>query len=88
MKSAENFIFKKMKETGVVVPVGERSLDFHGMVTLNDTGSFLWEKLQSETTRENLIAALAEEYDVDSATAEADVDAFLKELKEAGLLAE
>lgn len=88
MRAAENFIFKQTKDTGVVVPVGKRSYDFHGMVTLNQTGCLLWEKLQKECTREDLIAALLAEYDTDEATAAKDVDAFLAKLKEAGLLAD
>lgn len=86
MKAADNFIFKQMRDTGMIIPVGERSFDFRGMVTLNETGSFLWQKLAGETTRDELVSALLAEYDVDEARAAADVDAFLDKLSEAGLL--
>ncbi len=90
MKISEGFIYKKMHGMGVIVPVGERSHDFRGMVTLNETGSFLWEKLESEKelSREALVEALLSEYDTDRETAARDVDAFLSKLKEAGVLAD
>ncbi len=88
MKAAENFVFQQAGETGVIVPVGERSLEFEGMVTVNETGALLWQLLQSETDRAALVAALLAEYDVTPEVAERDVDAFLARCKEAGLLAE
>ena len=87
MKASEGFIFRRMRGTGVVVPVGEQSRDFKGMVTLNETGTFLWEKLQQETDRDGLIAALRAEYDTDPETAARDVDAFLEKATKAGILA-
>lgn len=88
MKASEGFIYKKMRGMGVIVPVGEESKDFKGMVTLNETGSFLWEQLQKDTDRESLVEALLAEYETDRETAARDVDAFLIKLREAGLLAE
>lgn len=86
MKTSSDFIFRRMRDSGVVIPVGERSLEFRGMVTLNETGSFLWERMSRPVTRDELVAALVGEYDVDEAAAGADVDAFLRKLEEAGLL--
>lgn len=89
MKVSEGFIFKKILGTGVIVPIGEESRDFKGMVTLNETGSFLWEQLtEPNADRDTLIAALIAEYEVDEETASRDVDAFIVKLREAGLLAE
>jgi hypothetical protein len=56
------------------------------MITLNDTGAFLWEHLQQETDEENLVAALLAEYDVDEPRAAAAVAGFVKKLEENGFL--
>ena len=88
MKAAEGFIYKQMHGRGVIVPVGAASQSFNGMVTLNETGSFLWERIQADVERDALIQALLAEYDTDEATAARDVDAFLTKLREAGLLVE
>lgn len=62
--------------------------DFHGLMTLNSTGVFLFRILRGGATREELSSALATEYAIDRATAEADVDRFLLSLKRLDLLIE
>lgn len=88
MKIKDGFIVREVGGTGVAVPVGEASEKFPGMVTLNDTGMFLWSKMASGSTRGALISALLDEYDVDEATAANDVDKFIESLRGADLLEE
>lgn len=87
MKIKEGFLLKEMAGSYVVVPVGAQLVDFQMMVTLNETGAFLWEKLVNETTEEELVAALLGEYDVDEQTAKADVSEFIKTLNKKEILA-
>lgn len=86
MKLKEGFILRSVAGETVVVPTGD-DLDLNMMITLNDTGAFLWEKLQEETTQEALVAALLGEYDVDEETAKASVAAFVEKLNANGFLA-
>ena len=87
MKLKMDFMLRKVAGYHVVVPVGESCVDFNGMVNLNETGAFLFRRLQQETSREELIQALLEEYEVDEATAGQAVDGFLEKLRQADLLA-
>ena len=86
MKLKEGFLLKEIAGSWVVVPVGEQVVDFQMMMTLNETGSFLWENLKNEISKEELLNALLSEYEVEKSVAEADVDEFLKILSEKGLL--
>lgn len=86
MKIKEGFLLRKVAGQTVVLPVGA-DLDLNLMITLNETGAFLWEKLQSETSQEALVAALLADYDVDEATAAKCVAAFVKKLDDHGFLA-
>lgn len=86
MKVKENFILRTVAGNHVVVPVGTQNLNFKGIITLNDTGAFLWKQLQSDCSKEELLAALLEEYEVDEATAQTGVDGFVEKLQEADLL--
>ena len=70
----------------MVFPIDMSDLDFTGMLTLNETGVFLWSLLRADTTREELAKALTEEYDVTYDEALADVDAFIEKLDKAGYL--
>ena len=88
MKIKEGFILRKVNDTGVVVPVGEATRTFDGMIMLNETGAFLWGLLQEEADRAALIDALLTEYETTHMQAEKDVDGFIEKLREANLLAE
>lgn len=86
MKIRDGFITKEIAGTIVVVPVGRNAVSFKSVITLNESGAFLWKLLQEEKTEEELIASLLGEYDIDEATAKADVASFIAKLNEAELL--
>lgn len=86
MKIKEGFILREVADQIVVLPTGDQ-LDLNMMITLNDTGRFLWEHLQQETTKEELVAALLAEYEVDEELAAKSVDAFVQKLRDGELLA-
>ena len=86
MKLKDGFILRRVAGETVVLPVGS-GLDLNMMITLNDTGAFLWEPLGNETDEAALVAALLKEYDVDEATARSAVSAFVKKLSDNGFLA-
>ncbi|MBQ1864394.1 MAG: PqqD family protein [Thermoguttaceae bacterium] len=88
MKLDKNFVLRRVVDNAVLVPFGQKMIDFNGMISLNKVGAFLAEKLQEETTLESLVAAVVEKYDVDAETAAADVSRFLDELRANKALAE
>lgn len=85
MKVKDGFLLREVAGQMVAVPTAG-DLDLNMMITLNGTGAFLWEKLQSETTEAELVKALLDEYDVDEATARRSVAAFVGKLKENGFI--
>jgi Coenzyme PQQ synthesis protein D (PqqD) len=56
-------------------------------LAIQGSGTLVWRLLAASTTREDLVAALAETYDIDSTKAAADVDEFVTTLNDRGLLA-
>ena len=86
MKIKNGFMLRKVGTQNVVVAVGEASRSFNGLIRPNDSGSFLWEKLQSDTTEQQLLTEMLAEYDTDEATAKADIARFISALKGADLL--
>ncbi len=86
MKLKSGFVLRSVGGHSVVVPVGAQTVDFNCMITLNDTGAFLWQQLQEERSVQELVAALLAEYEVDAVTAEADVTRFVEKLQQAELL--
>ncbi len=86
MKIKNGFILRTVAGETVALPTdGVTNLDM--MITLNDTGRFLWEQLEQETSEEAMVAALLKEYDVDEAIAKSSVADFVAKLKELDFLA-
>ena len=86
MKIKSDFILKTIAGSNVVVPVRSRTVDFSQLIKLSDSGAELWKMLVTGADRAELVARLLQEYDVDEATAAADVDRFIAKLSEADLL--
>lgn len=81
----QGYVLREVAGQIVALPTGG-TLDFNTMITLNNTGKFLWEKLQQEITEEELTAVLLDSYEVDEATARHAVRSFVQKLKEYDLL--
>ena len=86
MKLNEEFVLRQVADTWVVMPLGQTSVDFSGMLTLNETGAVLWKALENGGDRLALAKALQAEYDVTEEEVLADVDAFMAKLQEIGCL--
>lgn len=84
MKIKAGFVVRKVGGECVVVPVGEMSKNFHGMINLNETGAFLWNFFTEEHTVDEGVAALLAEYEVEEEIARADVQAFVNTIEENG----
>jgi hypothetical protein len=86
MKIKDGFMLREVAGVNVVVPVGERVIDFNGLMTLNDTGVFLWKTLEKAGSQKQMADMLCSEYEVSGSKAEKDVREFIKDLKDAGIL--
>jgi hypothetical protein len=81
----------KLRPTGVawkevdgeVVALDEREAVY---LAANSAGAVLWRALADGTTHDQLVAGLVGEFGIETDRASADVDAFLAELRERGLL--
>lgn len=88
MKIKQGFVLSKIGNDTVAVATGELSREFSGVVVLNGSGVFLWNQLQNDVTRDQLLAAMLDAYEVPEATAAADIDAFLAKLEQSGAIEE
>lgn len=89
MKLKYTFVLREVSGQVVAVAVGTDHGKFNGMVKLNRTGAFLMEELNGkERTREELLEAMVEKYDVSRERASENLDSFLQILRQGGLLSE
>ncbi len=88
MRIKEGFVLKTIAGSTVAVPVGENLVNLQLMLTLNESGAFLWNLLEKSCAEEDLVTAMTSEYMVDAETARQDVGEFIKILKENHILDE
>ncbi len=88
MKIKPGFMLRKVVEIYVILGIGSEAYAPNQIMSLNETGAFLWGLLEKGADRETLIDALPQEFEVDRQTAEKDVDAFLTQLREKALIDE
>ena len=86
MKLKDGFILRTVAGETIVLPTGGVT-NFDMMITLNDTGKFLWERLTVGAEEAELVNALLAEYDVTEELAAKSVAAFVARLKELDFLA-
>ncbi len=86
MKIKEGFVLRKIAEEHVIIPSGERIIDFNGLIRLNDTAVFIWNMLTEGSENSEIIKTLTEEYEIDAETATADVHELLETLQKKNLL--
>ena len=61
-------------------------LESHSITKLNDMGGYIWSLLDEHGTIERLTDKIAQEYDVKPERAASDVEAFVTQLVEVGLV--
>ena len=88
MKIKSGFVLEKVGNGYLAVAVGERAKDFSGLVRMNETGAFFWNIMtEKDVSREELLAAVRGEYEVSEEEALADIDKFVENLRDGGILA-
>lgn len=87
MKIKPGYILRKVVDIYVIIGVGEDAYQPDVIMSLNETGAFLWEILIDGAEYQDLVTALMKEYDeIDQETAKNDVDAFLDQLRKQELI--
>lgn len=88
MKLKQEYVLRQVAEEYILIPTGEAALTIKGLLALSESGHLLYQKLQNDCSREELIEALTAEYDVSAAAAGADIDAFLDQMRQLNMLVE
>ena len=86
MKLADGFVLREIAGESILIPVGVQATVLDGMVTLSASGAVIWKALSEKADYDYALKAVLDEFDVTEETAKQDLDDFLKQLKENGLL--
>ncbi len=80
------FVSRTIAGETILVPVRGRVGDLDSIFNLNETASFIWNRIDGRTTFDQIVAQVCSEFDVGPDAAEADARQFITALQEAGLV--
>lgn len=86
MKIKNGFITHTVMGTQMMVAVGDMTSQFHGLVRSNETAAFIVDCLKKETTKEEVVNAFLEKYQVERSIAERDVQKVIDKLESIGAI--
>lgn len=82
MKANNNFILRNIGDIYFILPADRTTfLSAEQMLTINETGAYLWNCLQKNRTMEELASDLQKYYKIDYKTAYEDTKSFLATLQ-------
>lgn len=86
MKLVSGLVLRQIAGESILIPTGELTKNFNGLISVNDVSAFILEQLREERTFAQLLEAVLEEFDVAPERAEADLKDLLEKLENLQLL--
>lgn len=86
MKINKNYVVKNIIGEVVIVPTGETTQYFNGLISTNQVAGFIWENMEKCDTPEDMLKLVLENFDVEEEQARNDVLGFLDTLKKAKMI--
>ena len=88
IKQKEGILARKFGDKFILVAVGDTADEFHSLITVNETGYFIWNELKDGISYDDLLKHITNTYEIDTQTAEKDLTEFLNSARDAGLIYE
>ena len=86
MKAKGGFVLRNIAGEQILMPTDENIGKFKGTVLLSGVAAFIWEKMQAPVSRDDLLTAVLDEYEVEESVAAKDLDNLLTKLDEYGVI--
>ena len=87
MKLNQEFVLREVAGEYIVIPLTGLGDRFNGLITLNETGAFIWKQIEQEKEQDEIVDALLEEYEVSREQAARNVGDLCAQLKKLRILA-
>lgn len=80
MKILNNYIYRELAGESVLIPTGSITEEFNGIVTLSDSGVFIYNNIEKATKFDDLIDMIISEYEVEKEVAIQDAVLFINQM--------
>ena len=88
MKTSSNFVLRRVAGECMLMPADDNISTFRGVLLMNELSAFVWEKMQTPVSRDELLTAILDRYQIDEQTAASDLDGLLAKLRQLGVIEE
>ena len=78
--------YKLREVSGMNIVVSTASMDFQGIITVNETAKFIWKMLETGAEKEEILLSLAKECNVAVEKIREDVEDFIATLERADII--
>ncbi len=82
----KRFLLREIDGEYLLVPLGDGNEQFTSLITLNETGAFIWKRLEQNKTTDDIAKDMIKDYHVTFEKARADILRFTDYLKEKSIL--
>lgn len=88
MKAKKGFKLREICGENIIVADGIENIDFSSIISMNESSAYLWKAIQDKEqfSTEELATLLTEQYEVDEATALADIQMLVDQWLKAGII--
>jgi len=86
IRRSSSVVSRVVADEAIVVPIRRGAADMDSIFTFNETGTQLWAMVEESQSASKMAAHLQTEYGLTAQEAAADVQQFLADLAEAGLI--
>lgn len=86
MKIKNGFMLREIAGTWIVVPLGQKVVEFNGLMTLSESAAFIWKKLEGGAEMDELVQVILSEYNIDEFTARKDIHELIDAIEAKGLI--
>lgn len=86
MKIKDGFLLREVAGNYIVIAVGEDSENFNNIITINELGAFIWNRINEGKGIEEIADDITGEYSVEREVAVNDINDFVNQLAEVNVI--
>lgn len=81
-QQANEVVVRKVDDEYLIVPLAQNVADMDSIITMNEIGSFIWDKVNGTNTGQDILHLILNEFEIDEETAKKDLIDFFENMKE------
>lgn len=86
MKIVKEFILREIAGENVLIPIGNTTQEFNGLITINKTAAFIWKNIDKANSIEEITNLVINKYEIDEESASRDIQEFISILDKANII--